>query len=120
MRPLKIGAALVASPFVAMVVVVYFTSGCTSEDCFDLPCGDLTDNPMSDTTLSMCDRGDGYIRLDDAEGEEIYECYCDQDTMKLAAKRICEEGVACRRAGSSCSSIGDCCAGLGCNGGTCG
>lgn len=92
--------------------------GCNSETCTPYECANV--DPANSTTLNICEGDDDYFRLDDEQGEEIYECFCDASFMESVAHRICTEGVVCRPSGSSCSSSGDCCAPLHCTYNVCG
>jgi hypothetical protein len=117
MKSVKTLAALF--PF-ALFATAALLPACVSYDCVEYACSDLTPNPLVDQTVNICDRGDGYVRLDDESGEELYECFCDVDLMKSAAAKICSEGAVCRKAGSFCETSGDCCAGHPCTFNVCG
>jgi hypothetical protein len=104
-----------------LVVPLGGGAGCSSEECSELSCSELSGDASNGQVFTMCeDAGEGYVRLDDEDGEEVYECFCDTDFMRDAAKRICTEGAVCRKAGSACESSGDCCAGLHCTYNVCG
>lgn len=117
MKPIK---TLAAAFSWMLCMTAALLPACESFDCVEYACSDLTPNPLVDATVSICDRGDGYVRLDDETGEKIYECYCDVDFMKTAAAKICSEGAVCRKSGSFCETSGDCCAGLHCTFNVCG
>lgn len=92
--------------------------GCSTETCTPYSCASV--EPTNGATLQICEGDDDYIRLDDEEGNKVYECFCDVAFMQDVAHRICTEGVVCRPSGSNCSSSGDCCAGLHCTYNVCG
>lgn len=98
--------------WVAAVGGLFGAPACTSFDCQPHAC--------PGREMNICDRGDGYVRLEDGDGNKLYECFCTVDTMKGAAAKICTEGAVCRKARSPCKSSGDCCAGLVCSVGVCG
>ncbi len=107
-------------PMIGAVALLHFTPACDSYECTELACSDLAGVPSLPGTFTMCERSDGYIRLDDEEGEEAYECFCDAAFMKDAARKLCTEGAVCRKSGSVCNNSGDCCAGLPCTFNICG
>jgi hypothetical protein len=104
----------------AVAGLVALATSCDGMTCTSYRCSELTDDPIEDQTVRICERDDGYVRLDDENGAELYECFCTVDSMKDAAATICAEGAVCRGAGSPCSGSGDCCAGLFCTVNTCG
>lgn len=113
------GLSLLAT--VGLVVPLGGGAGCVNEECTELACSDLSGDASNARVLTMCeDAGQGYVRLDDEEGEEVYECFCDTGFMQTVAERICIEGVVCRKSGSYCETSGDCCAGLHCTYNVCG
>lgn len=114
-------AALSLFALAGLVVPLGGGAGCSSEECTELSCSELSGDSSNGRVFTMCeDAGEGYVRLDDEDGEEVYECFCDTDLMRDAAKRICTEGAVCRKGGSACESSGDCCAGLVCTYNVCG
>ena len=120
MRSFATRATLLGCPLLGALAMLFLAPSCSSEECAEYDCDELTDNAVLNETLTICERDDGYIRLDDEDGEKLYECFCELDSMKDAAGRICSEGAVCRKAGSPCSGSGDCCAGLFCTVNTCG
>jgi hypothetical protein len=103
-----------------LLLFTIIASACSSFDCTPHKCQDLAPGSASTETVNICDRGDGYVRLDGEDGEEIYECYCDAAFMKDVAARHCATGAVCGKGGAACATSGDCCAGRPCTFNICG
>ncbi|MCC6806651.1 MAG: hypothetical protein IT381_04450 [Deltaproteobacteria bacterium] len=106
--------------FLATAAIPAASCGKGPLTCTKHECKSLTPNPIMSGAVNICERPDGYVRLEDMAGTKLYECFCSVSSMKDSAAKICAEGAVCRKAGSACSISGDCCAGLHCTVNTCG